>query len=310
MNIVIFGTGGVGGYFGAKLAAAGHRVGFLARGAHLDAMRKNGLRIYSPKGDVHVPKVEASSDPASFGRADIVLFCVKLYDTEEAARLLKPLLGPETAVVSLQNGVDSEERIAAIIGRQHVVGGLAYIFAQIDAPGVIRHNNQIHKIIIGELDGSRSARLSAFVEACTKAGFDAELSTDIDTAVWSKFVFLASLAAVTGLTRQPLGAILADDDMREMLRDAIAEVAAVAAAKGIKLAPDAVEKGMGFAATLPPASKASLAFDLDRGNRIEIEGLSGTVFRQGRALGVPTPVHRAAYAALKPFAGGSPKTAG
>ncbi|MBM3598067.1 MAG: 2-dehydropantoate 2-reductase [Alphaproteobacteria bacterium] len=308
MNIVIFGTGAVGGYFGARLAAAGNRVSFVARGAQLEGLRRNGLRIVSPKGDLHLPKVEASDDPAAFGKADIVLFCVKLYDTEEVARKLAPLLHADTAVVSLQNGVDSEERVAAIIGKKHVAGGLAYIFAQIDGPGVIRHNNQIHKIIIGELDGSRSARLTAFVEACKKSGFDAELSQDIDTAIWSKFVFLASLAAMTGLTRQPIGAILADADLREMMRDAIAEVAAVAKAKGLKLAPDAVEKGMAFAATLPPASKASLAFDLDKGNRIEIEGLSGVVVRTGRSLGVPTPVHRAAYAALKPFAGGTPKS--
>ena len=307
MNIVIFGTGGVGGYFGARLAARGQRVGFLARGAHLAALKRDGLRIFSPKGDLHVPKVEASDDPAAFGKADVVLFCVKLYDTEEAGRLLKPLLGPDTAVISLQNGIDSEERLAAIIGQKHVAGGLAYIFAQIDGPGVIRHNNQIHKIIVGELDGTRSARLGGFVEACNGAGFDAELSQDINTAIWSKFVFLASLAALTGLSRQPIGAILADEDLREMLRDAIGEVAALGAAKGIKLAPDAVERGMAFAATLPPASKASLAFDLDKGNRIEIEGLSGTVFRLGRTLGVPTPVHRAAYAALKPFAQGKPR---
>jgi 2-dehydropantoate 2-reductase len=264
------------------------------------------LRIVSPKGDLHLPQVRASDDPAAFGPVDIVLFCVKLYDTEESARRLAPLIGADTAVVSLQNGVDSEERIAAVVGARHVAGGLAYIFAQIEEPGAIRHNNQIHKLIVGELDKPRSDRLAAFVAACTASGFDAELSADIGHAIWSKFVFLASLAAITGLTRQPIGPILADEEMRPLLRDAIVEAVAVAAAKGVKLAPDAVDRAMAFGATLPPASKASLAFDLDRGNRIEIEGLSGVVVRLGRQLGVPTPVHRAVYAALKPFANGRP----
>lgn len=306
LKTVVFGTGAVGGYFGARLAAAGHDVGFIARGANLAALQRDGLRIISPKGDLHLPRVRASDDPAAFGAADIVLFCVKLYDTEESARRLAPLTGPDTAIVSLQNGVDSEERIAAIVGQRHVAGGLAYIFAQIDGPGVIRHNNQIHKLIVGELDKPRSDRLAAFVSACTASGFDAELSADINHAIWSKFVFLASLAATTGLTRQPIGPILADDEMRPLLRDAIAEAVAVAAAKGIKLAPDAVDRAMAFGATLPPASKASLAFDLDKGNRIEIEGLSGAIVRLGRQSNVPTPVHRAVYAALKPFANGRP----
>jgi len=184
MRIIIYGAGAVGGYFGARLAAAGQHVGFIARGAQLAALRGNGLRILSPHGDLHLPKVEAAGDPAAFGPADIVLFCVKLYDTDEVARRLAPLIRPDTAVVSLQNGIDSEERIAVAIGRRHVAGGVAYIFAPIEAPGVIRHNNQAHKIIIGELDGRSSDRLANLVQAGKQAGFDAELSTDINHVIW------------------------------------------------------------------------------------------------------------------------------
>jgi len=304
MRIAIFGTGGVGGYFGARLAAAGNDVVFIARGQHLQAMRESGLQVQSPLGDVTVKPAAASDDPAAFGPVDVVLFCVKLYDTDSAAAKLKPLLGPETAVISLQNGVDSEERIARAIGAGHVVGGTAYISATIAGPGLIRHLNRQAKLAFGEMDGKPSARLQKFHAACQAAGFEAELAGDIDRVIWDKFVFLASLAALTGMTRKSLGPVLADPDTKALLTDAMQEVVALAAARGVKTTPDLVQKTLKFAATLPGEMKASLAHDLDRGNRIEIEGLSGAVVRLGRAAGVPTPVHRAAYAALKLHAGG------
>ena len=293
MRLAIFGTGGVGGYFGARLAASGNDVAFIARGRHLAVMREHGLQIKSPLGDVTVKPVQASDDPAAIGPVDAVLFCVKLYDTETAAAKLKPLLGPDTAVISLQNGVDSEARIEAIVGQGHVVGGVAYISAVIDAPGVVRHLNTQAKLAYGELNGKPSARIEHFHAACQKAGFTCELSNDIDVLIWEKFVMLASMAAVTGVTRSPIGPILADTDTRALFVDAMREVAAVARAKGIALAPDVVERTLKFAGQLPAAMKASLAHDLDRGNRIEIEGLSGAVGRLGQAAGVPTPVHRA-----------------
>jgi 2-dehydropantoate 2-reductase len=306
MRIAIFGTGGVGGYFGARLAAAGSDVGFIARGAHLAAMREHGLQIKSPLGDLIVPTPKASDDPAAIGPVDVVLFCVKLYDTEAAAARLQPLLGPDTAVISLQNGVDSEARIEAIIGKGHVVGGVAYISAVLDRPGVMHHLNTQAKLAYGELDGRKTPRLERFHAACQAAGFTCEWSDDINVVIWEKFVMLAAMAAATGVTRSAIGPILADIDTRALFTDAMREVAAVAKAKGVILAPDVVERTLKFAGQLPAAMKASLAHDLDRGNRIEIEGLSGAVMRLGKEAGVPTPVHRAVYAALKLHAGGRP----
>jgi 2-dehydropantoate 2-reductase len=281
-------------------------VAFIARGGHLAAMRRDGLRVLSPLGDVHVPHVEATDDPADIGPVDIVLFCVKLYDTESAGRRLAPLIGPETAVVSLQNGVDSEDALTQMLGPRHVVGGVAYISATIDAPGVIRHLNHQAKLIFGEIDGRPSARLERLRAACAGAGggIVAEMVPDIGRLIWEKFVFLASLAAATGVTRAALGPILADGDMRAMMIAAMREVVAVAAARGVRLAPDLVERNLTFAATLPATMKASLAYDLERGNRIELDGLMGAVVRLGEAAGVPTPVQRTIYAALKPYRDG------
>jgi 2-dehydropantoate 2-reductase len=308
MRVVVFGAGGVGGYFGARLAASGSEVAFVARGAHLAAMRERGLMVHSPLGDVRVQPVTASDDPAALGAADIVLFCVKLYDTDSAAARLKPLLGPDTAVISLQNGIDSEKRLAAVVGERHVAGGVAYISATIEAPGIVRHHNRMAKLDFGELGGRASPRLQAFLAACEKAGIEAALRPDIERAIWEKFVFLAPFAAVTGVTRLPIGPVLADSDTRALLEAAMREVVAVAASQGVALAPDLVERLLRFAGTLAPDMKASLAHDLERGNRIEIEGLCGALSRLGAAAGVDTPVHRTIYAALKPYAGGRPAT--
>jgi 2-dehydropantoate 2-reductase len=303
MKIAVMGTGGVGGYFGAHLAAAGLDVGFIARGVHLAAIRKGGLRLKSPNGDLRIADAKASDDPAEIGPVDVVLFATKLWDVESAGALCKPLLGPETAVISLLNGIDSEERLLPILGAEHVVGGVAYISATIAEPGLVRHFAMSPAIAFGELDGRPSPRLKAFQQAAAAAGVDARYSEDIWGLIWNKFVFLASMAGVTALTRQSIGPIREDPDMRRLFADAIAEVIAVADARGVNHGAS-VERIMTMVDGMVPTAKASMLMDLEKGNRLEVEWLSGTVVKVGEALGVPTPVHRVIVAALKPFAMG------
>lgn len=307
MKIAIMGTGGVGGYFGAQLAAAGEDVTFIARGAHLQAIREHGLKVESGTGPQHIQPATASDDPAAVGPVDVVLFAPKLWDTEATGAASKPLLGPGTALISLQNGIDSEDRLLPILGADHVVGGIAYIGAAIAEPGVIRHVAIPPAIDFGELDGSRSARLERFLGLCEKAGIKARLVTDVQRAKWLKFALLASFAAVTALTRRPAGVIREDPDTRRLLTDAIAEVAAVAKAKGYDLGEGIVDQTMTVVDGMAPQGQASMATDLQRGNRLELEWLSGVVYRLGQELGVPTPVHRVTYAALKPWANGAPQ---
>lgn len=304
MKIAIIGAGGVGGYFGARLAAAGNEVHFVARGAHLAAMRENGLKVKSPFGDIALKPVHATDDASSIGPADIVLFCVKLYDTESAAAKLGPLAGRDTLVVPLQNGVDSAERMAAVVPKENVVGGVAYISATIEAPGQVAHLNKVHKLDFGRLDGQPDERLAKFEAAGTAAGFVAVQRNDITTALWEKFLFLASFAAVTSAARTDNAGIQKVPELSALLHDAMAEVAAIARAKGIALPADAVERNYKFVASMPGAMKASMAHDLDRGNRLEVDGLSGTIVRMGKELNVPTPVHRALHAVLLPHKDG------
>jgi 2-dehydropantoate 2-reductase len=301
MRIAIMAAGAVGGYFGARLAAAGEDVHFIARGAHLDAMRKNGLKLDSDAGDLHLSQVNVTDDPAKVGAVDVVLFAVKLWDTEHAAALTRPLLGPDTAVITLQNGIDSVERLDPILGPRHVVGGITYISTTISAPGVIHHIGKLADIVCGERDGKPSPRLTALAGATKKAGFQFRISPNIDLDRWRKFIFLSAMAGATALTRQPIGAILADDEMREFARALFAESTAVGRAQGIALPNEFVDQQMALAARLPVAMKASMAQDLERGGRLEVEWLSGAVAKIGRAAGVPTPAHAAVYAALKPF---------
>ncbi|WP_119422719.1 ketopantoate reductase family protein [Desertibaculum subflavum] len=306
MKIAIIGAGGVGGYFGARLAAAGNEVHFVARGAHLKAMREHGLKVKSPCGDIALEPVNATDDASSIGPADIVLFCVKLYDTESAAAKLGPLVGKDTLVIPLQNGVDSAERMAAVVPPANVVGGVAYISATIAAPGQVAHLNKVHKLDFGRLDGQPDARLARFEAAGNAAGFVALHRTDITVALWEKFLFLASFAAVTAAARVDNAGIQKVPELSALLHDAMAEVAAIAKAKGIQLAADAVARNYKFVASMPGPMKASMAHDLDRGNRLEVDGLSGTIVRMGAALNVPTPVHRALHAILLPHKDGKP----
>ncbi len=310
MKIAIVGAGGVGGYFGARLTAAGEDVTFIARGAHLEAMRKNGLRVLSALGDLTLPQVKAESDPTRVGAVDVVLIAVKLWSTEDAMQSARPLLGPATAVVSFQNGVEAIDIAARHFGKPHVMGGVAHIAAVIDSPGVIRNSGTLARLTFGELDGSASPRASSLLAACKRAGIDATLSDDIQRAIWEKFVFIVGLSGMTTLTRMPTGPIRSDPVTREMLRDVMTEVAAVARARGVGLAPDIVDAQMRFIDTLPPEMVASMLGDLVRGKRLEVEWLSGAAARLGMETGVPAPLNRAIYAALKLYANGAPPPPG
>jgi len=304
MKIAVVGAGGVGGYFGGRLAEAGADVAFLARGAHLEAMRTRGLRILSPKGDLHLPRVSAAGSPAEIGPVDVVLFAVKLYDTESALALLPPLLAPNTAVVPLQNGVDSVATLTRAIGREHTAGGTCYVSAVIAEPGVIKHT-AMDQLLFGEIDGSRSPRLLALEDACRPASFQSTLSDDIALDIWSKFVRLSVMSGMTAVTRSPLGVIHRDPELLAMLQAAVREAMDVARAKGIAVAASTVADVAAAYRALPPQTKSSMLEDLERGRRLELPWLSGAVVRIGREVGVPTPTHAFINAVLQPHVNGA-----
>jgi 2-dehydropantoate 2-reductase len=304
MKIAIIGAGGVGGTFGAALAKAGADVWFLARGAHLDAMRTTGLRIIGGRGETHVVPTQATDDPAAIGPADIVLFCVKLWDVESAGEHIRPIVGPSTAVIPLQNGIDASDRLIPILGAEAVMGGVAQVSATIEAPGVVRQTGTFMRLVFGELTGGRSARGDAFLKTCLKAGFDADHSDKILTELWLKFIVLATNSAMTAATRRPFGKLRDDPDIMALFEAATKEVVAVGKAKGIPLPDDAAQRNMNFLAGAPPAMMASMAHDLIRGNRIELPWLSGKLVAMGRELGVPTPTHAVLNGVLKPFTDG------
>jgi 2-dehydropantoate 2-reductase len=304
MRITIMGSGGVGGYFGGRLAQAGHEVSFVARGAHLHALRKHGLRVLSPLGDLHLRQVRAFESPAEITGADFVLFGVKLWDTVDAAQSLWPLLGEDTVVVSFQNGVVKDDLLRTALGARHVAGGVGYIAASIAEPGVIRHNGTMQRLVFGEFDGSPSPRLQAFAAACAEAGIDHELSPRIRQAQWEKFVFLVGLSATTTLARLPIGRIRSHPRAHAFLHDVMDEVVKVARAEGVALPPEYAENRLAFADTLPGTMTSSMHHDLERGNRLELPWLSGDVVERGRRLGVPTPCNRAVVDILSLHADG------
>ena len=306
MRIAVVGAGGVGGGFGAALAAAGADVTFIARGAHLAAMKSQGLKVQGGRGDTHLVPTQATDDPGSVGPVDIVLFCVKLWDVESAGQAIKPMVGPETAVIPLQNGIDAAERLIPILGENAVMGGVAQISASIVAPGVIQQVGTFMRMIFGEFDGKRRKRGEDLLALCLKAGFDATLSEQILTELWMKFVVLATNASMTALTRQPIGKLRDDPDLRPIFMAACQETIAVGRAKGVALPADALERTLHFLDHVPPAMKASMALDLERGNRLELPWLGGKVVELGRRLGIPTPAHGMMYAMLKPYIMGTP----
>jgi len=293
LRITIIGAGGVGGCFGARLAQGGCDLGFVARGVQLAALREHGLRVESELGDAHLPRVRASDDPAALGPADVVLICVKLWDLESAARALRPILGPDTAVISLQNGVRKEELLRQILGDQAVAGGACYVAAKILRPGVIRQTGKMQRLVFGECDGFVSARTQKFFEACRRSGIEAEISPDIQRAIWEKFVFVVGTSATTAPMRSTIGPIRANPRTRAFLLEVMREVVAVGRAHGVHLAEDFAENRLAFCDGLPAAMTSSMHNDLEEGKRLEVEWLSGSVAELGEAAGIQTPLNRA-----------------
>jgi len=308
VNFAFVGAGAVGGYYGAMLARSGSQVSFVARGAHRDAIAERGISILSDAVGSFTAKVAAESDPARIGPVDVAVLAVKTYDNDTAIPLLTALVGPKTVVLTLQNGVDSAEEVAAVVGADATIGGSTYIATAIDSPGVIRQTGTHRRIVLGEVRGTPVAvsdRVRAIEAVMKAADIHAEAVPDARHAVWEKFTYLAPFAAFTGAARLPIGPLWADAHTRAMFLDAIAEVAAVARAHGIPLPADHKDRIDTYVAKLPPSTRSSLLIDLQQGKRIEVEALQGSVVRRGKAVGVPTPVMAALYAVLKPHANGA-----
>jgi 2-dehydropantoate 2-reductase len=308
MKIVVMGAGGVGGYFGARLQQAGEEVVFIARGRHLEALKKEGLTVKSALGEAKL-QVTVAEDPKAAGIADAVLFAVKLWDTEGAAEQLRPVVGPQTIVIPFQNGVESIDRLKKVLPADTVMGGSAYIGTRIASPGVIEHTGTMARIRFGILVPSQRAAAERFLEACRRAGISAELTEDIVSVNWEKFVFLVALSSATAVARAPLGAVRADPDLRWLFEQAMRETWRLARARGAKLPDDFVDKQLAFAETLPAEMRASLLHDLEAGGKLEAPWLCGAVARMSREAGLDAPVNHAVYAALKPFVGGSARKA-
>lgn len=305
MRIAVMGAGGVGGYFGAQLARAGHEVAFVARGRHLAALREHGLTVESAVGPVQSMAVVATDSPADLAPVDVVMFCVKLWDVEAAAAALAPLLAAGGVAIPFQNGVESHEMLKRVLGAEQVAGGVAQIGAVIRAPGVIGHTGTMAKLRVGAFGGGPQARLREFVAAGKAAGIDIEYVDDIRRALWEKFVFLVAMSGATALARQPIGVVRADADLRAVLDASMRETVAVAATQGVGFDEKFVDRQMAFVDNLPAEMRTSMLNDLVAGNRLEAPWLAGAVARMAAAAGVPAPVNATIYAALKPYLGGA-----
>lgn len=292
MRIAIMGSGGLGGYFGARLAQGGADVHFIARGRHLEAMRRDGLRIEGPE-PMHLPKVQATDQPSEVGVVDIAMLAVKLWDTEQAIEQMRPMIGPDTAIVSFQNGVLKDQYLRAAFPERQLMGGVGYVATTIASPGVIRQTGPMQRLLFGEFDGSRSARGEALLAACLAGGIHAELSTSILREIWQKYVFLVGLSGTTTTMRRTIGPIREHPQTRQFLIDVMQEVVAVGRAHGVDLSPDYVNAALQRADTVAPDMTSSMHHDLERGNRLEVRWLSGGVVELGRAKGVETPLNRA-----------------
>jgi 2-dehydropantoate 2-reductase len=294
MKIAVMGSGGLGGFFGGRLAHAGCDVSFIARGAQLAAMREHGLTIENePQGDIRLPKVRVTGDPSTLGPVDLVILSVKLWDTEAAARSIRPLLGPHTGVLSLQNGVIKDDILRREFGDAAVMGGVAYLAATLSRPGVIHQTGTMQGIVLGEYDGRKSARAEFLHRALLRAGVKSELSADVRKAIWEKYVFLVGLSASTTTMRLPLGPIRSNPQTRAFLLEVMREAVAVGRAHGVALPEDYAENRLAFADGLSADMTSSMHHDLDRGNPLEVNWLSGGVVQLGQAKGVPTPANRA-----------------
>ena len=294
MKIAMMGSGGVGGFFGGRLANAGYDVSFIARGPHLAAMRERGLTIENAaQGDIRVPKVHATDDPASLGPVDVVIVSVKLWDTEAAANAIKPIVGPRTGVLSLQNGVIKDEILRRVLPDSAVMGGVGYVATHISRPGVIHQVGTMQRIVVGEYDGRASDRAKLLHEALLKSGVAAELSADVRRAIWEKYVFLVALSATTTSMRSTIGPIRGNPRARAFLLQLMREVVAVGRAHGVALPEDYADARLDFADGLPADMTSSMAHDLERGNPLEVEWLSGGVVKLGREKDIPTPANSA-----------------
>jgi 2-dehydropantoate 2-reductase len=304
MKILVVGAGGVGGYFGARLAQSGNEVFFAVRGRHAAAMRERGLRVLTAPHEILVARPAIHEDPKRTGPCDVVLLCTKMYSLDEAIEVARPVLHPTTAVITLQNGVEGPGRVAEILGADHAVGGVARIFAHIAEPGVIAHESDFAQIFFGEMDRSRSRRLEDFLSVCEGAGVDAVLSEDIERHLWTKFIILTGTAGATAYYRMTTGEILGDPERRAFFEALVRETGALARAKGVALSGGLEDELIAGVAAMPKTLKASMATDLEQGNRLELPWLNGAVVRLSQAAGVPTPTHAEVVRALEPFVEG------
>jgi len=301
VKILIMGTGGVGGYYGGLLAQQGNEVTFISRGAHLYAIRHEGLKVKSVHGDFTVSPANATEDPAKVEPVDLILFCVKTYSTNEAAEAIRPAVGPQTVVLSLQNGVEAAERIGKIVGPEHVLGGVTWLSSAVEAPGVIRQVSQFRRIVIGELNGGRSERTQSIYEVLNQTGITVEISENIQKILWTKLVFIAAVSSVGSLTRMPMGDYRAIPETRSLLASIMQEVEAVARAQGINLDGDVVQNWLKFVDDAAPQMKPSMQLDVETNRRTELESMIGVVSRKGRELGLATPAADFVYASLLPI---------
>jgi len=308
MRIAVIGAGGLGGYFGARLAQGGADVRFLARGSHLAAMRAHGLAVEGGPEVIRVAPVRASDDPADLGVADFVLLAVKLWDTETVLEQIKPMVGPGTTLISFQNGVLKDNALRNAYDPTQIMGGVGYVATTIDRPGVIRQTGPLQRLIFGEFDGRRSARADAFLHACLKGGINVELSTDIVREIWEKYVFLVGLSGTTAAMRSVIGPIRENPQTRAFLLDVMREVVAVGNAHGVGLAADYAERRLALADDVAHDMTASMHHDLQRCRPLEIRWLSGGVVHLGSAVGIATPLNRAIADILALYEAGAPAT--
>jgi 2-dehydropantoate 2-reductase len=309
MRFAILGSGAVGGFYGARLARAGHDVTFIARGAHLAAIRERGLTIRSPSVQDWTVRAPAEEETSRVGRVDVVILAVKAYDNPGALPLLVPLVGADTSVLTLQNGVDSAHEVAAVVGQERVIGGTTYIATALSAPGIIEQTGTHRRIVFGEVFGSLprlSIRVRAIHDAFAGADIQSDPVDDGRVPIWEKFIFLAALAGFTGASRLPIGPLWADPYVRAQFLEGCREIERVARAEGINVANDVVERVTTYVPGIPGTMRSSLLIDLSQGKRIEVEALQGSVVRRAARAGVPVPIISILYALLKPFAQGPP----
>ncbi len=300
MHIVVFGAGGVGGYFGGRLAHAGEKVTFIARGIHLEAMLTNGLKVESIAGDFSVKPVIATDDPSTVKDVDAVLVCVKMWQLPAAAKAILPMLGRYSMIIPLENGVEAPSQLAEILGREHILGGLCKIASRVTAPGVIQHTAIDPSITFGELDNSPSARANNLLQVFQHAGVTAEIPVDINAAIWDKFLFISAVSGVGAITRVPFGIFRSIPSTRQLLQEALDECYAVAIAQGIRLPEDTPAKTLAYIDSLPAGTMASMQRDIINGRPSELEAQNGAIVRMGQNLHIPTPVHSFIYSSLLP----------